>query len=146
MYGEILRSMWDVSERHLELKHLSTRRDKNVIKFANKKKLPSHIVVVRKDLNKLSNARKLDDSESLNKDFFAKRTEYKLLMRKHLKIERETKISELCFASEVDEKMFWKLIKGKRCSSQLGSFMVDGRLTNSPQDIIEMSFNHFKWI
>ena len=32
-------------------------------------------------------------------------------MREHLKIERETKFSELCFASDVDEKMFWKLIK-----------------------------------
>ena len=41
-------------------------------------------------------------------------------MREHLKIGRETKISELCFASDVDEKMFWKLIKCKRCSSQLG--------------------------
>ena len=40
--------------------------------------------------------------------------------------------------------MFWKLIKGKRCSSQLGSFMTDGRLTNSPQEIIEMWFNHIK--
>ena len=83
LYGEILRSMLDVSERHLKVKHLSTRGgggDKNVIKFANKKKLPSHIVEVRKDLDKLSNARKLDDSESLNKDYFAKRTEYRLLM------------------------------------------------------------------
>ena len=69
-----------------------------MIKVDNKKKLPSHILDVRKDLNKLSNARKLDDSESLNKDFFAKRTEYRSLMREHLKIERETKISELCFA------------------------------------------------
>ena len=76
--------------------------------------------------------------------FVAKRTEYRLLMREHLKIGRETKISELCFASDVDEKMFWKLIKCKRCSSQLGSFMVDGRLTNSPQEIIEMWFNHIK--
>ena len=116
LYGEILRSVWDVSERHLKVKHLSTRGNKNVIKVANKKKLPSHILDVRKDLNKLSNARKLDDSEILNKDFFCQ--EYRSLMRKHLKIERETKISELCFASDVDEKMFWKLIKGKRCSSQ----------------------------
>ena len=88
-----------------------------MIKFANKNTLPSHIVEVRKDLNKLSNVRKLNDSESLNKDF--------LLRERSLKIERETKISELCFASDVDEKMFWKLIKGKRCSSQLGSFMVN---------------------
>ena len=75
-----------------------------MIKFANKKKLPSHIVKVRKDLNRLSNARKLDDSESFDKGFFAKRTEYRSLMREHLNIEMETKISELCFASDVDEK------------------------------------------
>ena len=93
---------------------------------------------MRKDLNKLPNARKLDDSESLSKDVFAKRTEYRLLMREHLKIEKETKILELCFASDVDEKIFWKLIKGKRCSSELGSFMIDGRLTNSSQEIIDM--------
>ena len=43
-----------------------------MIKFANKKKLPSQIIEVRKDLNKLSNARKLNDSESLNKDFLPK--------------------------------------------------------------------------
>ena len=75
-----------------------------MIKFANKKKLPSHIVEVRKGLNNLSDTRKLVDGESLNKDYFAKRTEYRPLMREHLKIERETTISELCFASDVDEK------------------------------------------
>ena len=40
--------------------------------------------------------------------------------------------------------MSWKFIKDKRCSSQLGNFMIDGRLTSSPQEIIEMWFNHFK--
>ena len=68
--------MWDVSEKHLKVKQLSTRGDKSVIKVSDKKKLLSHILAVQKDLNKLSNARKLDDSESLNKDFFAKRTVY----------------------------------------------------------------------
>ena len=96
LYGEILRSLWDVSKRHLKVKHLSTRGggrgDKNVIKGANKKKSLSHILDVQKDLNKLSNARKRNDSESLSKDFFAKRTEYRSLMREHLKIERETKM------------------------------------------------------
>ena len=67
--------MWDASERHLKVKHLSTRGDKNVIKVSNKKKLLSHILAERKDINKLSNARKLDDSESLKKGYFAKRTE-----------------------------------------------------------------------
>ena len=69
LYGEILRSMWDVTERRLKVKHLSMPGDKNVIKVANNKKLPSHILDLRKDLNKLSNARKLDNSESLNKEF-----------------------------------------------------------------------------
>ena len=54
LYGEILRSMWDVSERHLEVKHPSTWGDKNVIKFANKKRLPSHIIKAQKYLNRLS--------------------------------------------------------------------------------------------
>ena len=47
------------------MKHLGTWGD--VIKVANKKKLPSHILDVRKYLNKLSNARKCDDSKSLRK-------------------------------------------------------------------------------
>ena len=89
------------------------------------------------------NARKLDDSERLNKDFLAKRTEYRSLMREHLKIVREAKISE-SFVSDVEEKLFWKLIKGKLCYSQLGRFMIDGQLNNLPQEITEMWFNHFK--
>ena len=50
--------------------HLSTLADKNIITVANEKKLPSHILDVRKDLDKLSNVRKLDDSERFNKDSF----------------------------------------------------------------------------
>ena len=73
LYGDILGSIWDVSERRLKVTHLSTRGDKNVIKFPNKKKLSSHIVEVQKDLNKLSNARKFDDSvKVLTKNFLPK--------------------------------------------------------------------------
>ena len=54
-------------------------------------------------------------------------------MRDELKPERQTRISELCNASEVDEKLFWKLVKGKRPCSQFGSFLIDGKLS-SPVD------------
>ena len=40
----------------------------------------------------------------IREDFFAKRTKYRLLMQDHLKVEKETKLSEFCFASDVEEK------------------------------------------
>ena len=61
-----------------------------------------------------------------------------------MKLERDTRITELCTAVEVDEKSFWKLIEGKRSSTQFGSFLVDGKLTNSSVEIINMWFEHFK--
>ena len=64
-------------------------------------------------------------------------------MRDELKLERQT-ISELCNASSVDEKLFWKLVKGKRPCSQFGSFLIDGKFSSCPDEILSMWFNHFK--
>ena len=61
-----------------------------------------------------------------------------------MKLEKDTRITELCTAVEADEKSFWKLINGKRSSTQFGSFLVDGKLTNSPVEIINMWFEPFK--
>ena len=61
-----------------------------------------------------------------------------------MKLERDTRITDLCSVLEVDEKSFWKLIKGKRSATQFGSFMIDGKLSNSPVEIINMWFEHFK--
>ena len=77
-------------------------------------------------------------------DFVKRRKEYRKIVRNELKLERDTRITELCTAVEVDEKFFWKLIKGKRSSIQFGSSLVDGKLTNSPVEIINMWFEHFK--
>ena len=67
-------------------------------------------------------------------------------MRDELKLERQTRISELCNASEVtvDEKLFWKLVKGKCPCSQFGSFLIDGKFSSCPDEILSMWFNHFK--
>ena len=98
----------------------------------------------RNKLNHLSVARKKNGSEELKLDFVKRRKEYRKIVRSQLKLERDTRITELCTAFEVDEKSFWKLIKGKRSSTQFGSFLVDGKLTNSPVEIINMWFEHFK--
>ena len=71
---------------------------------ANKKEVTFTYSDCTKDLNTLSNATKLDDGACFRKDFFAKRTNYRLLTRDHLKVEKETKISEFCFASDVEQK------------------------------------------
>ena len=51
--------------------------------------------------------------KDLTKILFAKRIEYRSLMREYLNIERETKISVVLHQMWI--KMFWKLIKGKLC-------------------------------
>ena len=92
----------------------------------------------------MSNARKLDNSESFDKDFLPRERSIDHLYENIRKMKGKQKFLNYVFASDVDEKGFWKLIKGKRCSSQLGSFMTDGQLNNSPQEITEIWFNHFK--
>ena len=96
------------------------------------------------ELSYLSVARKKNDSEELKLDFVKRRKEYRKIVRNELKLERDKRITELCTAVEVDEKSFCKLIKGKRSSTQFGSFLVDGKLTISPVETINMWFEHFK--
>ena len=88
-------------------------------------------------------SRKKNDSEELKLDLLKRRKEYRKIVRNEL-LERDTRITELCTSVDVDEKSFWKLIKGKRSSTQFGSFLVDGKLTSSPVEIINMWFEHFK--
>ena len=95
-------------------------------------------------MNHLSVARKINDCEKLKLDFVKRHKEYRKIVRSELKLERDTRITELCTAIKADENSFWKLIKGKRSSTQFGSFLVDGELTNSPVEIINMWFEHFK--
>ena len=50
------------------------------------------------------------------------------------------KIKKLC----TDEKRFWKLLKGQRFSSQMSSFLVDGKLITDKKQIYEMWAGHFE--
>ena len=106
--------------------------------------LSSAVSKVRKELNALSVAQKENQSEEIRLQYARKRIEYRTTVRDELKLERQTRISELCNTSEVDEKLFWKLVKGKRPCSQFGSFLIDGKFSSCPDEILSMWFNHFK--
>ena len=42
------------------------------------------------------------------------------------------------------EKLFWKLLKGKRSTTQMNAFLTDGKLTTDKNDICDMWANHFE--
>ena len=131
-----------VSEANLDVKRVSSVRSQ---KFRKIKRVYSPVVEkARGELNSISADRKKNDSDELLKIFVKKRCEYRKIVRSELKLERDTRITDLCSALEVDEKSFWKLIKGKRSAAHFGSFIIDGKLSSSPVEIINMWFEHFK--
>ena len=52
------------------------------------------------------------------------RKEYRLLLRNFLNNLESDKVKKLCNAAESDEKLFWKLVKGQRSTSQMSAFLV----------------------
>ena len=54
------------------------------------------------------------------------------------------KLTKLCNAAESDEKLFWKLLKGQRSSSQMSAFFVEDKLITDKNLIREMWVNHFE--
>ena len=48
------------------------------------------------------------------------------------------RISKLCAAADSDERLFWKLLKGQRCSSQMSAFLVDGKMITGKGGIRDM--------
>ena len=54
------------------------------------------------------------------------------------------KIDRLCTAAETDEKLFWKLLKGQRNSSQMHAFLVEGKLLSDVDKIHNMWASHFE--
>ena len=54
------------------------------------------------------------------------------------------RISKLCAAADSDERLFWKLLKGQRCSSQMSAFLVDGKMITDKGEIRDMWADHFE--
>ena len=59
----------------------------------------------------------------------------------HLESDRVTK---LCSAADSDEKLFWKLLKGQKSSSQMSTFLVNGSLITDINQIRNMWADHFE--
>ena len=60
-----------------------------------------------------------------------KRMIYRSAMRDFLNETANTRVQKLSFAADNDEKTFWRLLKGQRCSSQMSAFLVNGELITS---------------
>ena len=73
-----------------------------------------------------------------------KRRDYRKLLRKFLNKLETDKIKKLCVAAESNEKLFWKLLKGQRSTTQMNAFLIDGKLITDKNDICDMWANHFE--
>ena len=74
----------------------------------------------------------------------SKRKDYRSRLQCFLNQVETDKIKKLCNAASTDEKLFWKLLKGQRSSSQMSSFLVDGKFMTDKKQIREMWAGHFE--
>ena len=123
----------------------SIRKTKN-----NKKvylKLPDDVKVARSQGKAAFNSWKQLEfpSEGIAHDTYrAKRKEYRQKLRDFLEQREADKIRKLHNAANSNEKLFWKLLKGKRYSSQMGAFLVNDNLLTDKNLIREMWADHFE--
>ena len=61
-----------------------------------------------------------------------------------VKKNKQTKHDRLCTATETDEKLFWKLLKAQRHSSQIHAFLVERKLLFDVDKIRDMLANRFE--
>ena len=123
----------------------SIRKTKN-----NKKvylKLPDDVKVARSQGKAAFNSWKQLEfpSEGIAHDTcHVKRKEYRQKLRNFLEQREADKIRKLHNAANSNEKLFWKLLKGKRYSSQMGAFLVNDNLLTDKNYIREMWADHFQ--
>ena len=83
--------------------------------------------------------------ESSAHDFYrAKRRDYRSSLRKFLNQLECDRIKKLCSAADSDEKLFWKLLKGQKSSSQMSAFLVNRSLVTDKTAIRNMWADHFE--
>ena len=74
----------------------------------------------------------------------AKHKDYRLSMRSFLNQLESDRVTKLCSAADSDEKLFWKLLKGQKSSSQMSAFLVNGSLITDINEIRNMWADHFQ--
>ena len=79
-------------------------------------------------------------------DFKLKRNEYRSGLRQFILCKENNKIKSLCEASEVNEKLFWKMLKSNKAKCKTTCFLVNGEYINSEPDVLDMWTNHFEFL
>ena len=65
-------------------------------------------------------------------------------MRSLLNQLESDRVTKLCSADDSDERLFWKLLKGQKSSSQMSAFLVNGSLITDINEIRNMWADHFE--
>ena len=65
-------------------------------------------------------------------------------LRKFLNKPETDKINKLRVAAESNEKLFWKLLKGQRSTTQMNAFLKDGKLIADKNYVRDMWANNFE--
>ena len=84
------------------------------------------------------------NSGGVHDNYRSKRRDYRKLLRKFLNKLETDKIKKLCVAVEPNEKLFWKLLKGQRFTTQMNAFLIDGKWITDKNYIRDMWVNHFE--
>ena len=107
----------------MKVKSFSSSFEKD---FRSKFQLPDSIKFLKKELSTCHQLWKSNGSDTCKQtfdDYKELRSQYRSSLR-HFVISQETeKIKTLCKASEVDEKLFWQMLKGSRVQKKTTCFM-----------------------
>ena len=126
-------------------KHSPKRKNKNKITVCVK--LPSDVQAARHGCKGAFNFWKqqnFSDNGEVHDVYRPKRREYRKHLRKFLNQIEIDKAAKLCNAAQSNEKLFWKLIKNQKSSSQMSAFLIDGKMITDKNDIREMWAEHFE--
>ena len=80
----------------------------------------------------------------VHETYRATRKEYRQKLGSFLDQTEADRIRKLCHAAESNEKLFWKLVKSQRSSSQMSAFLVNGDLLTDKKAIRAMWADHFE--
>ena len=85
-----------------------------------------------------------DKQSTTHVDFKANCNEYRSAIRKFIQCKENSKIVDLCKVSEVDEKLFWKMLKKGKGKGKTTCFLADGKFINTDSDITNVWADHFE--
>ena len=100
-------------------------------------KLPDDVKAARFSSKNAFDSWKRDEfsnSGAVHDNYCSKRRDYRKLLRKFLNKLETDKIKKLCVAAESNEKLFWKLLKDQRSTTQMNAFLTHGKWITDKND------------